>query len=307
MATWREDLQRWSWPRDNDGPIRFCFPPRLEGSNHPARNWSEAERAVARHAIDEWNTALRDYAERKGRPARDWVVEGAQDGPNDVTLRWESERFFRDWTVVDASTDPPSRRGLNLETTAAYADRLGGGSLERTDHPQAPFTPGRNTTDFPRMEIYFNVSAPDPLTRTIDGWFVDPTPDDDDEFERKPLDNGHEVLRAKEDGPAHNKMDLYTVVKHEFGHMMGLDHRGAWNDANDRGELMRDGVGGDERRHDIPTMDWMVEERRHLEPADIERLEALYLEEFEGGTGISRWQLIAIVLLIVLALFVYLI
>lgn len=177
--------------------------------------------------------------------------------------------------------------------------------MERTGNPRTPFTPGRNTTDLPRSEIYLNVEAPDPPTRTIDGWFVDPTPDDDDEFERAPLDNGHMVLKAKQGGPADNKMDLYTVIKHEFGHMMGLDHRGSWDDANDRGQLMRNGVGGDERRHDIPTMGWMVEERRHLEPDDVAQLEDLSRDALEpaaagSNDGRTIWIIGGVVLVAVI-------
>jgi len=44
------------------------------------------------------------------------------------------------------------------------------------------------------------------------GWFVDTTPSDDSEF-RKPGDQGEQ-----------NHMDLLTVVMHEMGHVLGLDH-----------------------------------------------------------------------------------
>ncbi|HVK08828.1 MAG TPA: M57 family metalloprotease [Gemmataceae bacterium] len=47
------------------------------------------------------------------------------------------------------------------------------------------------------------------------GWFVDPTPADDSEF-RLPGDQGEQ-----------GRMDLLTVLLHEFGHLLGHDHGGA--------------------------------------------------------------------------------
>ena len=44
------------------------------------------------------------------------------------------------------------------------------------------------------------------------GWFVDPTPADDSEF-TTPGNQGEK-----------NRMDLLTVIEHEMGHLVGLDH-----------------------------------------------------------------------------------
>jgi hypothetical protein len=51
------------------------------------------------------------------------------------------------------------------------------------------------------------------------GWFIDPTPDQDEEFE--PAFPGSRELRAKAGGPADGKMDLLTVLRHEAGHARG--------------------------------------------------------------------------------------
>jgi hypothetical protein len=44
------------------------------------------------------------------------------------------------------------------------------------------------------------------------GWFVDPTPADDSEF-NMPGDQGEQ-----------NRMELLTVLMHEMGHVFGLEH-----------------------------------------------------------------------------------
>ena len=57
------------------------------------------------------------------------------------------------------------------------------------------------------------------------GWFVDATPSDDSEF-RKPGNQGEQ-----------NHMDLLTVLMHEMGHVLGLDHepRGVMQETLDPG------------------------------------------------------------------------
>ncbi|WP_417386428.1 Calx-beta domain-containing protein [Gimesia sp.] len=52
------------------------------------------------------------------------------------------------------------------------------------------------------------------------GWFIDATPFDHSEFEY----SSDLTLIALEDGPAANQIDLWTVILHELGHILGVDH-----------------------------------------------------------------------------------
>src|SRR5581483_6935408 len=59
------------------------------------------------------------------------------------------------------------------------------------------------------------------------GWFADPTPLRDEEFA------GAGPLAAPAGSPAAGRMDLLTVLEHEYGHALGLPDRDAASDAND--------------------------------------------------------------------------
>ena len=53
------------------------------------------------------------------------------------------------------------------------------------------------------------------------GWFIDPTPFQDEEFEEL---LARDVFRANRGENADNRMDLLTAILHEMGHVAGLEH-----------------------------------------------------------------------------------
>ena len=62
------------------------------------------------------------------------------------------------------------------------------------------------------------------------GWFIDPTPGDDVEFD-EPVSTSE--LRASGNSPAFGRIDLLTVVLHELGHVLGLGDLGNEEHAHD--------------------------------------------------------------------------
>ncbi|MCG2684556.1 MAG: hypothetical protein L6306_13200, partial [Planctomycetales bacterium] len=52
------------------------------------------------------------------------------------------------------------------------------------------------------------------------GWFVDPTPGDDEEF----IGDNLGPLLARQNTVADGRADLLTTVMHEMGHILGYNH-----------------------------------------------------------------------------------
>jgi hypothetical protein len=144
-------------------------------------------------------------------------------------------------TVVDVAIDTWADAGVS----AGELDRLREVSFSLTD------LAGANLAIASASAVQIDVDA------AGYGWFVDATPEDNDEFI---VVAPHELV-ATGDSPAHERVDLLTVVLHEMGHILGLGH-GA------EGTLMDDTLPLGTRRV-LEDLDWLAAEPATAQDTDV--------------------------------------
>ena len=110
-------------------------------AGHPARAWTDAEKAIVNEALSEWKTFVENFDQVFGT----W------------TLRWEDTDFFKDFRVPGGGDNFGGVPGVTVRP----------GSFAAGKFPSPP----KDAPDFPEGEIYFNTGIL---------WFFDPTPATDD-------------------------------------------------------------------------------------------------------------------------------
>ena len=112
-------------------------------AGHPAKAWTDAEKAIVNEALSEWKTFIDNFDQVLGT----W------------TLRWEDADLFKDFGAPGGADDLSGVPGVTVRP----------GTWAAGNFPSPP----KNSPDFPEGEIYFNAFTPDL-------WFFDPTPATDD-------------------------------------------------------------------------------------------------------------------------------
>jgi YVTN family beta-propeller protein len=252
-----EAYEPGSW---QDPPICYAL------EDTPRHSWTSAEKAVARAAISEWNEAPSGLKHR--------IFEGTdpicRNRPIDIRLRWENTAsFFKDW-------GDPNRDGNPLNASGAVGMYV---PIRVAPPLKIEPCPDLKAAGFlePCSVVFFNLDNPN-------GWFIDPTPGQDEEFEPVTVTLcgvPKTVLKAKKGTPAAGKQDLYTVILHEFGHALGLVHSGGCDKNlltgpphDDDGTVMWEGFLT--QRRDLEDIVRGLDERVHLSPEDSRALETLY-------------------------------
>ncbi|MBC3936228.1 cadherin-like domain-containing protein [Undibacterium sp. CY7W] len=164
------------------------------------------------------------------------AVDGPAGEPETIEARCPYK--VSDWKI--SSNLPEGTSGFtNWQTTANLNAMLANASGSLTNFSDlAGSAVGQTTGQGKDAQITLDTNA------AGHGWFIDSTPDQNDEF--LPTSNP-DVWIAKSGSAADGKMDMLSVLLHEYGHALGIEH------SADDGDFMAASLQPGERR--LPSPD----------------------------------------------------
>ena len=150
------------------------------------------------------NTGVEEYCGKRGYR---WKISSTLDTNGNSTLTavtYQSNVTGEDTVVM------PTAAPITLDSLlVGFVANASGVSLNITDLPNGALGQTTGTT----ITLDDNAAG--------HGWFIDTTPGDNAEF--LPTHNPNEWI-AKEGSAAAGKLDMLSVLLHEYGHVLGIDH-----------------------------------------------------------------------------------
>ena len=148
-----------------------------------------------------------------------WKISSTLDtnGNNTITsVEYQSPVIDASATVADTAT-----LGTILNTSIQRSLNVDGSAVTVTFGSLAGGAVGQTTGEGANAGITLDTNA------AGHGWFIDTTPADNSEF--LPTSNPDEWV-AKAGSDAYGKMDMLSVLLHEYGHALGINHSADPND-----------------------------------------------------------------------------
>ena len=191
------------------------------------------------------------YVPTKGYEGTDSAILQVEGNGHKIKLKY----FFMVTSGAgESALDNKDCKGLTWKISSLTTDPISLASLQRSNDLATVIANASesltNFTNLPGTAVGENTGTGNTATITLDtnaaghNWFIDSTPADNNEY--LPTSDAN-VWIAKAGSAAEGKMDMLSVLLHEYGHALGFEH------SADTSDFMSASLVAGERR--LPTAD----------------------------------------------------